>query len=286
VRARNARGSGAWSRTLTFKIVTGSSAKAITAFSFQGLAPPVTGVINEALHTIALTVPYGAGVAALVPTITITGASVSPASGVARDFTSPVTYTVTAADGTTQDYLVTVTIAAAPLAIGDAYGGGIVAYILQSGDPGYVAGQTHGLIAATADQTGVGANDGIQWAREPYWYISVPGALGTAVGTGAANTGAIIAQEGAGTTYAAGLARAYAGGGYNDWYLPSKDELNQLYQNRVAIGGFHTAHDDYWSSSQREIVAYLAWGQSFGDGYPDYYYFKYDTLRVRAVRAF
>ena len=119
----------------------------LTAFSFQGLAPPVIGVVDETARSVALTVPYGTDVSALVATFTTTGASVEVAgapqtSGVtANDFTSPVTYTVTAADGTTQDYLVTVTIAAAPLAIGEAYGGGVIAYILQ-GDPGYVPGET------------------------------------------------------------------------------------------------------------------------------------------------
>ncbi|HNX76020.1 MAG TPA: hypothetical protein PLM07_05825, partial [Candidatus Rifleibacterium sp.] len=63
----------------------------------------------------ALTVPFGTSVTALTPTITHTGASIAPASEVAQNFTSPVTYTVTAADNSTQAYTVTVTKAAAPM---------------------------------------------------------------------------------------------------------------------------------------------------------------------------
>ena len=85
-------------------------AKAITAFSFT--SPAATGVINESTHTIAVTVPYGTNVTALTPTITHTGASISPTG--AQNFTNPVTYTVTAADATTQAYVVTVTIAPNP----------------------------------------------------------------------------------------------------------------------------------------------------------------------------
>lgn len=85
-------------------------AKSITSFNFT--SPSVMGVINETAYTITITVPYGTDVAALTPTIaTSTGATVSPASGVAQDFTGPVTYTVTAADSSTQTYVVTVTVA-------------------------------------------------------------------------------------------------------------------------------------------------------------------------------
>jgi hypothetical protein len=93
--------------------VAASMAKAITEFGFAG--PAATGIITESTHTIAVTVPFGTAVAVLVPTIVHTGASISPASGVANDFTLPATYTVTAADASTQPYTVTVTVAVAVL---------------------------------------------------------------------------------------------------------------------------------------------------------------------------
>ena len=88
--------------------------KAILTFNFAGLTPIVYGVVNEPAKTVALTVVYGTSVLALVPTITHNGSSISPASGVAQDFTLPVKYTVTGSDASTQDYWVTVI---APLGI-------------------------------------------------------------------------------------------------------------------------------------------------------------------------
>lgn len=83
-----------------------SSAKAITAFGFT--TPAAVGVVTEATHSIVISVPSGTNVTALVPTITHTGASISPASGTPQNFTNPVVYTVTAQDSTTQAYTVTV----------------------------------------------------------------------------------------------------------------------------------------------------------------------------------
>jgi len=278
-------GSGRWgSYALSPGSFTVTDTKAITAFSFQGLTPPVTGVINGAAHAIALTVPLATDLHALVATFTTTGESVTVGpwtqfSGItANDFSSPVTYKVIAFDGSTQNYAVTVTVGA-PLAIGDAYGGGVVAYILQSGDPGYSATVVHGLIAATADQNG---DSGIRWYNGS---ATTTGATATALGTGSANTTAIIASQGAtATSYAAGLARAYNGGGYNDWYLPSKDELNKLYLNRHAIGGFDTHRFPwYWSSSESHAV--YAWYQRFDDG-NQHNGRKSSSRRVRAVRTF
>ena len=278
VRASNA---GAWSKSLAFKVVAGGPAKAITAFSFDGLSPPVIGAVTETDHSIALTVPFGTDLTALVSTFTTSGATVkvgtaTQTSGTtSNDFTHPVTYTVIAGDDSTQDYTVTVTVAAA--VIGQAYGGGVIAYVYQSEDPGYVAGESHGLIASPGDQSTMG----IQWSMGGN-YIAV-GATGTALGTGLANTDLIIAAQGPpALSYAAGLARAYSGGGHNDWYLPSKDELNKLYLSKDAIGGSWSALY-YWSSS--ELTSVSAWLQNFASGKKSTDV-KQDLQGVHAVRSF
>jgi hypothetical protein len=119
---RPTAGSGDW---VTWGVSPGSftvasepspgAAKAITAFSFPDLSPPVIGVINESAHTIALTVPKYTYLMHRQATFTTTGSSVKVGSTVQvsgetwNDFRTPVTYTVVAADGSTQDYVVTVT---------------------------------------------------------------------------------------------------------------------------------------------------------------------------------
>jgi len=87
-----------------------SSAKAISAFSLAEQAAAAT--IDGVNHTVNIKVIKGTTLTALVPTFTISKrATVSPASGVSQDFTGAVGYTVTAQDGTTQVWNVTVTIA-------------------------------------------------------------------------------------------------------------------------------------------------------------------------------
>jgi hypothetical protein len=92
-----------------------SSLKTITTFDFTSLTPNVIGNIDETSHTISLTVPFGTDVVTLTPTINISPkASISPSSNTFQNFSTPVTYTVTAEDGSTQDYVVTLTVASDP----------------------------------------------------------------------------------------------------------------------------------------------------------------------------
>jgi len=96
----------------TFTTIALNSNKAITSFAFT--SPSATGVITESSHTIAITVPYGTSLTSLTPTIVHNGASITSASGIAKNFTSPVTYIVTATDATTQAYIVTATVGPPP----------------------------------------------------------------------------------------------------------------------------------------------------------------------------
>ena len=91
-----------------------ATGKDIITFKFEGLTPVVAGVVSTSNKTVSLEVPAGTSLAALVPTITLSpNAIISPLSGVANSFAAPATYTVTAQDGTTQAWIVTVTVASA-----------------------------------------------------------------------------------------------------------------------------------------------------------------------------
>ena len=117
----------------------------------------------------------------------------------------------------------------------------------------------------------------------------INGADGTAIGTGAQNTKDIV--KGCTTTgTAAELCANSTVDGHSDWFLPSKDALKAIYDNKVAINkalkansGSETGIGFYWSST--EYGSNLAWCYNFGYGFWSYLG-KSKTYRVRAVRAF
>jgi hypothetical protein len=128
------------------------------------------------------------------------------------------------------------------------------------------------------------------------------GTTGTGIGTGYANTSAMIAQSG--TTGKAGtVARAFEGGGKTDWFLPSKDELNALCKwaandtvnvvcNNSGSGGLSLTRGgfaswSYWSSSEISnlpLVQIFGSGSAFGSQNRESR--SEGNIYVRPVRAF
>ncbi len=107
--------SPAWTPTTNSNCVALSSSKAITNYWVKYSSQSETaGVINESTHTITVTIPYSTNLTSLISEFITNGASVRVGSTIQisgntlNNFTTPVTYTVVAADGTTQNYIVTV----------------------------------------------------------------------------------------------------------------------------------------------------------------------------------
>ena len=180
------------------------------------------------------------------------------------------------------------------LAIGDYYEGGIVGSFFTGAyiGPGYGSGTPKGLIVAEIDQ----GSTQWDWKTDRTAGVNFPsigeGRDSERHGAGFDNTQMIKVAIGlkldTGEYNAAGLASSFGGGGKDDWFLPSRNELESLGNNESAIGGFvQTRH---WTSSEARNggpVSALkhAYGKLMPGGYQTFIT-KTENLMVRAVRYF
>jgi hypothetical protein len=161
--------------------------------------------------------------------------------------------------------------------IGEEFGGGVIFHLWKDN-----AGVEHGLIVDKTDLSTAQA-----WSNIDQTLI---GPAAQSIWDGLSNSNAVVGQAGH-TSSAAALCLNSTNGGQNDWYLPSVQELNMLWNNYYTVarsltqisGATQLQPAYYWSST--EYVTNYAWTFNFGNGNANYY-FKYLTYYVRAVRAF
>jgi hypothetical protein len=180
---------------------------------------------------------------------------------------APTTTTTTTEAPTTSTTTTTTTLVS--YTIGESALGGVIAYINGGGSTG-----TSGLVATIGN---VNVSTTIIWGCDG---LSIP--TGTAIGTGNANTIAIMADC-VTADIAARLCGDLTEGGFSDWYLPSKDELAQLYINRALIGFDTSVANLTWFSSS-EVNATTVFALDYPTGI--YTYAKSSYGNVRGVRSF
>ncbi|MGA9109983.1 MAG: DUF1566 domain-containing protein [Smithella sp.] len=240
-----------------------SSEKAITAFSLAG----VVGTINETGKTIAVTMPFDTNVTVLVATFTTTGSSVAVGSTAqisgttANNFTSPVVYTVTAADSSSTTYTVTVAIADPLVSLAETgqtscydASGNTIACTGTGQDGALQEGVAwpSSRFTNNGDGTITDKLTGLMWTQN----ANTPGPAGCSPG------GAQPFETWQGSlTYVACLnTNSYLG--YTDWRLPNVNELNSLVNAGQVdtadwlnnVGFSNVQINEYWSSTSGTIV--------------------------------
>jgi hypothetical protein len=161
--------------------------------------------------------------------------------------------------------------------IGELIGGGIVVGLWKEGST------EKALIASLTN-----LSSSSEWTL-PAFQSTIIGSGAQSFSDGLGNTNAIIAQTTvpAANTYAAGLARLHADGGYNDWYLPSNWELNMCYNSAAIVNKVLStnsfASGYYWSSTEESNSN--AWSFRVTNGAPSNAFNKGTTFYVRAVRT-
>lgn len=217
-------------------------------------------------------------------------------SGTPNTIAAATTYTITATNAAgTATQLFTLTTISRIGTTGP--GGGVIFYEVATPFAcGPTRANTCKYLEAAPSGWNTGSDPQRQWATGGNGFgnadntvanLSSPEtATATEIGWGYFNTRAIMHQGNTDTTIvAAALVDAYSvtigGTVVADWYLPSKDELNEMYLERLKITGFEA--DSYWSSS--ESVSFGAWVRDFStgaiNGYP-----KFAPRWVRPIRAF
>ncbi|MFM1864016.1 MAG: hypothetical protein RLZ26_2538 [Pseudomonadota bacterium] len=153
---------------------------------------------------------------------------------------------------------------------------------LAAASPGAVCGDGSVYAGALGDNHLIttAADEGLFTWNKGQGIWTVTGA--TSTNDGLANTNTLVALADAGAPYIAANACRALG---SEWYLPSRDELNVLYTNRAAIGGFDLSGSWppgwYWSSS--ESVSDSSRYQRFSDG-AQTTSFKHYGMSIRCVR--
>jgi hypothetical protein len=124
---------------------------------------------------------------------------------------------------------------------GEKYGGGIVLHIFTPNEKGYVIGETHGIIVAEKDLHGLKSFGLTQ--------VNLSGLTSIDIGYGKSNTEAIVNAYPDSAT-AAKFCNDVKINYYDDWFLPSINELNLIFEKRHSIGNFSSDYSShYWAST-------------------------------------